>query len=251
MKKAEDSLKKKPRTAEEMKLSDEDRHRFLAYLMPQLEPLRQACDRNWLTQVVLVGLGAFHFYNNTEMGGQVPITFFGITWGTIPNQALDYIFPLVLTYLIIRLGYLLNAYLFIRDAIITSLKSFVNIPPQFQYENTERMLRSNSFVDLFCLDYKWTNLRPYNAALLFLPLILSAIFALNHILALLYVGRIAGRQRHPAIAVTALLGIAVVSCYLHFIFTTNRNGARFISIATIVLSIAGYFLIHKMAYGSY
>src|SRR5205823_3431210 len=102
MKEAEDNLKKKARTAEkEMKLSDEDRHRFLSYLMPQLEPLRQACDRNWLTQVVLVALGVFHFYNNPEPGGQVPITFVGITWGKIPNQALDYIFPLVLTYLII------------------------------------------------------------------------------------------------------------------------------------------------------
>src|SRR5438270_1598537 len=105
MKEAEDILKaKEPRKTEDM--TDEDRHRFLAYLMPQLEPLRQACEHNWLTQAGLIALAGFHLYNNST-----PISIFGLTF---PNEVLNVVFPLVLTYLVIRMGYLINAYIFIR-----------------------------------------------------------------------------------------------------------------------------------------
>src|SRR5713101_700811 len=96
------------------------------------------------------------------------------------------------------------------------------------------MLRANSLVELFCLEYKWKNLGPHNAALLILPLILSAIFALNHILTVLYLRRIAGYARGWAILLAALLGVAMMGCYVHFIFTpNNKMGAKIISIATI------------------
>src|SRR3989442_16019086 len=103
--KGENSLMTKELVKSE-ELSDEDRHRFPAYLMPQLEPLRQACEHNWLTQAGLIALAGFHLYNNST-----PISIFGLTF---PNEVLDIVFPLVLTYLVIRLGYLLNAYIFIR-----------------------------------------------------------------------------------------------------------------------------------------
>lgn len=250
MKEAEDSIKKnEPRKKEE--LSDEDRHRFLAYLMPQLEPLRQACEHNWLTQTGLIALASFHLYNNSAPGGGFTIVIFGVTLGIIPFRALDVVFPLVLTYLMIRLGYLLNAYLFIRTAIINALTKFTNRPSEFKDKKAERMLRANSLVELFCLDYKWENFRWFSPALLILPLILSAIFALNHILVLFFLGRIYGYRRSISIALAATLGAAMISCYVHLIFTTEKRGAKFISIATIVFTVAGYMIIHKFAYGSY
>src|SRR3989442_2055784 len=256
--KGENSLMTKELVKSE-ELSDEDRHRFLAYLMPQLEPLRQACEHNWLTQTGLIALAGFYLYNSTP-GGGFTIVIFGMTLGTIPSRSLDFVFPMVLTYLVIRLGYLLNAYIFIRTGITNALKKFTNRPTEFKDEKAERMLRANSLVELFCLDYKWPKVDSkwarakamlYSAALLILPLMLSAIFALNHILAMLYLGRIASYARGWAITLGIVLGLAMTSCYLHFIFTTEKRGAQFISVATIVFSGVGYMLIHKFAYGSY
>src|SRR2546423_3564967 len=147
MKEVEDSRKWRARAQEELKLSDEDRHRFLSYLMPQLEPLRQACEHNWLTQAGLIALAGIHLYNKST-----PVAIFGFTF---PNEVLDVVFPLVLTYLMIRLGYLLNAYTFIRTGINTTLSKFTNRPEEFQDDNAERMLRGNAMVELLSLDYKW------------------------------------------------------------------------------------------------
>ena len=197
---AHKAKKREPRTVEEVMMSDEDRHRFLAYLMPQLEPLRQACERNWVTQVGLIALAGFHLHYNST-----PIAIFGLTF---TNEVLNVVFPLVLTYLVIRLGYLLNAYIFIRTGITSALSRFESRTAEFQNDNAERMLRANSLVELFCLDYRWskgiwkTGAFWFSVALLILPLILSAIFALNHILAALYLGRFAGYARSPAIALS-------------------------------------------------
>src|SRR6266436_1792910 len=116
MKEVEDNPKKRIRTAEEGKMSDDDLHRFLSYLMPQLEPLRQACEHNWLTQVGVIALAGFHLYKIST-----PIAIFGLTF---PNEVLDVVFPLVLTYLMIRLGYLLNAYIFLRTGVTSALSKF-------------------------------------------------------------------------------------------------------------------------------
>ena len=235
--------KRTPESSPTDSLSDRDRHRFLAYLIPQLEPLRQACEHNWLTQAGLIALAGFHLYNISK-----PIVVFGMTF---PNEALDVAFPLVLTYLVIRLGYLLNAYIFIRTGIINALSKFTCRPAEFQDDNAERMLRANSLVELFCLDLKWERRRKHNPALLILPLILSAIFALNHILAVLYLGRIAAYALGLAILLAAVLGFAMMWCYVHFYFNADKRSAKLISVATVVFSVAEYFPVHKLLYGSY
>src|SRR5713101_474377 len=127
MKDTEDVLKtKEPRTPEEM--SDEDRHRFLAYLMPQLEPLRQACEYNWLIQAVLITLATLNLYKPGLANSVAGVA-------KIPIESLDFVIPIVLTYLLIRFGYLINAYLFIRNGITTSLKAFTKLPAEFDPEN--------------------------------------------------------------------------------------------------------------------
>ena len=241
---------KKTRQPGEANMDDEERHRFLAYLMPQLEPLRQACERNFVTQAGLIALACSHLYSNSTP------TVFGLT---LPNQVLNIVFPLVLTYLVIRMGYLINAYIFIRTGITGALSGFARRPAQFQDENTERMLRANALVELFCLEYKsawskgvWrTGAFWASVALLFLPLILSAIFALNHILAALYVRRIAVDAPGPAKALGALLGLAMLSCYLHFMLKAQKAGAYVISIGTIVFSVVGYVLFQQITTGSF
>lgn len=229
MKEAGNTSKKKDRPGE-AKMDDEERHRFLAYLMPQLEPLRQACERNFVTQAGLIALACSHLYSNSTP------TVFGLTF---PNEVLNIVFPLVLTYLVIRMGYLINAYIFIRTGITTALKVFDNRTQEFQDDNAERMLRANSLVELFCLEYKRKPFSARNAALVILPLILSAIFALNHILVLFYLRRIYGYQPSLAILLAIVLGLPMTACYVHYIFTPKQRGATLIAKATILLSVAG------------
>lgn len=160
-------------------MTDDNRHRFLAYLMPQLEPLRQSCEHNWLIQAVLITLGAFHLYNPTMATGVASAL-------RIPVESFDAVIPLVLTYLFIRFGYLLNAYLFIRDGISRTIEAFSVRPAVFELEQRERMFSSNSLVELFCLDYNRKRFRFSRLILGILPLMVAAIFALNHRLVFLY-----------------------------------------------------------------
>ncbi|HEX7722012.1 MAG TPA: hypothetical protein VF397_07630 [Pyrinomonadaceae bacterium] len=242
MKEAEDILKaKQPRKTEEM--TDEDRHRFLAYLMPQLEPLRQACEHNWLIQAVLITLATFNLYNSTLVSGVASAA-------KIPVESLDLVIPIVLTYLVLRMGYLLNAYLFIRDGITTMLSAFTKCPPEFQSPQGERMLRANSLVELFCLNYNKDNFRWYNLPLVVLPLLLAAIFALSHALVLLYLGRLLGHRRGLsvplALAILFLVGIA----YVQFIGnTSNRKSAKLIAVTVMVLILPLFLLMHNTVYG--
>lgn len=224
--------------------SDDDRHRFLGYLMPQLDPLRKAVERNWVSQTVLIALAGFHLYYNSAAVGGFKVVIVGVTLGTIPFRALDVAFPLVLTYLVIRLGYLLNAYIFIRTGIMSALQAFTTRTQEFQDDNAQRMLRANSLVELFCLEYKWKNVGADNAALVILPFILSAILALNHVFVLFYLRLIYGYRPIVAITLAIILGAAMISCYVHFLRTPTRQlGAKMISIATIVLSVVEYFIL--------
>lgn len=243
MKEAGDSLRTlEPRETEEM--SDEGRHRFPAYLMPQLEPLRQACEHNWVIQAVLITLATFNLYNSTLVSGVASAA-------KIPVESLDLVIPIVLTYLVLRLGYLLNAYLFIRDGITTTLSAFTNRPPEFQSAQAERMLRANSLVELFCLNYNKENFRWYSLPLVVLPLLLAAIFALSHALVLLYLGRLVGHRRGLSIPLGLAILFLVGISYVHFIGTTNRKGAKLISVTTMVLILPLFLLIHKTVYGAY
>lgn len=253
MKEAGNTSTKKPRRSGEANMDDEERHKFLAYLMPQLEPLRQACERNFVLQAGLIALAASHLYDILT-GNSTPISLFGLTF---PNKMLNVVFPLILTYLVIRMGYLINAYIFIRTGITEALSKFDRRPAEFQHKNAQRMLRANSLVELFCLDYEWSEgvwkKKDFWAslALLILPLILSVIFALNHILAALYVEQIASYAPGRAKALAAVLGFAMVACYLHFILKAEKKGAHVISFGTILFSVVGYFTYRKVTSGTF
>lgn len=243
MKEEDDSLMKtEPAKTKEM--SDEDRHRFLAYLMPQLEPLRQACEHNWVIQAVLITLATFNLYNSMLISGVASAA-------KIPVESLDLVIPIVLTYLVLRLGYLLNAYLFIRDGITSTLAAFSDRPPAFQSAQVERMLRANSLVELFCLDYKKENFRWYNLPLVIFPLLLAAIFALNHALVLLYLGRLVGHRRAVSVPLAVVILFLVGIAYLQFIGNSNRKGAKIISMTAMALILPLFLLIHKTVYGSF
>src|SRR5688572_9678061 len=110
---------------ETTELTDEARHRFLGYLIPQLQPLRQSCEYNWLIQAVLITVAAFNLYKADVVSGIAEAL-------KLPVASLNLVVPVVLTYLLIRFGYLLNAYMFIREGITDMLKSFTVRPPEFE-----------------------------------------------------------------------------------------------------------------------
>lgn len=227
---------------DKIEMSDEARHRFLAYLMPQLEPLRQACEHNWLIQAVLITLASFQLYNSRLVNGVASAA-------RIPVESLDLIIPLVLTYLLIRFGYLLNAYLFIRDGISETLKAFSVRPAVFEPEPAERMLRSNSLVELFCLNFKRTSYSSKSAALAVLPLLMAATFALNHALVFLYLGRLVGHRRNLSIPIGLAIVLLLGVCYMHFFEKANRRGARIIAIGSICLTPILFLIMHRTVYG--
>jgi hypothetical protein len=225
------------------KLEDEELHRFLAYLMPQLEPLRQACEYNWLIQAVLVTLASFHLYNSKHADEISTVT-------KIPLASLDLLIPIVLSYLLIRLGYLANAYLFIRDGIISLLKQFSKRPPEFDGPHAEKMLRANSIVELFGLEFKKENRNWSNLALGILPLVVGAVFALNHALVFLYLGRLAGHRRSVSIPIAAGLIILIGSCYRHFMTKAPRLGGKLLAWIAIGLAAPLFVLMHWTIYRS-
>ena len=217
-------------------MSDENRHRFLAYLMPQLEPLRQACEHNWLIQAVLITLAAFQLYNPTMATGVASAL-------KIPVESFDAVIPLVLTYLFIRFGYLLNAYLFIRDGIGRTIEAFSVRPAVFEHEQAERMFSSNALVELFCLDYKRKRFKFSSLILGILPFMVAAIFALNHRLVFLYLDRLVGHRPTLLIFIKLFIGVILGFCYLHFIATTNRAGARVVAALSIFFTLVFFIFI--------
>jgi len=219
-------------------MTDETRHRFLAYLMPQLEPLRQSCEQNWLIQAVLITLGAFQLYNPTMATGVASAL-------RIPVDSFDAVIPLVLTYLFIRFGYLLNAYLFIRDGISRTIEAFSVRPAVFELEQRERMFSSNSLVELFCLDYNRKRFRFSRLILGILPLMVAAIFALNHRLVFLYLDRLVGHRPTLLIIIKSFIAVVLGFCYLHFIVTTNRTGARVVAALSIIFTLVFFIVIRR------
>jgi hypothetical protein len=217
-----------PGDKEEM--SDDSRHRFLAYLIGQLEPLRQSSEHNWLIQAVLITLATFHLYNPELVEGVAAAI-------KLPMKSLDLVIPLVLTYLHIRLGYLVNAYLFIRDGISDIIKSFKFRPEVFAADAGERMLRSNTLVELLALNYEGVKkLNPRSIVLPILVFLVAAAFALNHALIFIYLGRLVGHHRNLSIPIGIFLVILLGACYLHFFEKAKRNAARFVAAGAIILT---------------
>ena len=101
-------------TGEKEEMSDDSRHKFLAYLIGQLEPLRQSSEHNWLIQAILITLATFQLYNPDLVEGLAAVI-------KLPMKSLDLVIPLVLTYLHIRLGYLVNAYLLFETGLVKLL----------------------------------------------------------------------------------------------------------------------------------
>ena len=238
-------------------LSDEERHRFLGYLIPQLEPLRHSCEYNWLIQAVLITVATFNLYKPDLVTGIADAV-------KVPVASLNLVVPVVLTYLFIRFGYLLNAYFFIRQGITEMLKAFTLRPPEFEKAEAERMLRANSLVELLYLDFDFTavkNLKklpfedlkrlPFKAALPILGSMLTLVFALNHVLVLLYLGRLVGHNRFWSMLIGIIIMGIVGACYLQFIATTKRKGAKVISKGAMLLTLPLFVFVHWTAYGSF
>lgn len=229
-------------------LSDEARHRFLGYLIPQLQPLRQACEHNWLIQAVLITVAAINLYKPDLVSGIAEAV-------KVPVASLNLLVPVVLTYLLIRFGYLLNAYMFIRQGIAEMLQGFAVRPPEFEEAQAERMLRANSLVELMYLDVDlkgWRDLKklPYKAALPILGLMLTLLFALNHVLVLLYLGRLVGHSRKFSVPIGLVIMFILGACYMQFIATAKRKGARAIVKGVLCFTLPLFFLVHWSVYGS-
>jgi len=217
-----------PGDKEEM--SDDSRHRFLTYLIGQLEPLRQSSEHNWLIQAVLITLATFHLYNPELVEGVAAVI-------KLPMKSLDVVIPLVLTYLYIRLGYLVNAYLFIRDGISDIIKAFKFRPEVFEADAGERMLRSNALVELLALNFEGVKeLSPRSIVLPILVFLVAATFALNHALIFIYLGRLVGHHRNLSIPIGIFLVVLLGACYLHFFEKAQRNAARFVAAGAIILT---------------
>lgn len=211
-------------------MSDDSRHRFLGYLIGQLEPLRQSSEHNWLIQAVLITLATFHLYNPELVEGVAAVI-------KLPMKSLDLVIPLVLTYLHIRLGYLVNAYLFIRDGISDIIKSFKFRPEVFDADAGERMLRSNALVELLALNFEGVKkLSPRSIVLPILVFLVAAAFALNHALIFIYLGRLVGHHRNLSIPIGIFLVVLLGACYLHFFEKARRNAARFVAAGAIILT---------------
>jgi hypothetical protein len=235
-------------TKETAGLSDEDRHRFLGYLVPQLEPLRQSCEHNWLIQAVLITVAAINLYKPDLVNGIAESV-------KVPVGSLNLVVPIVLTYLLIRFGYLLNAYMFIREGITEMLKAFTVRPPEFQEAQAERMLRANSLVELLYLNFdvkgpKDFKKLPYKAALPILGFLLTLIFALNHVLTLLYLGRLVGHNRKLSVPIGLGIMLIIGACYMQFVGTATRKGARTITKGVMWLTLPLFLLVHWSVYGS-
>jgi hypothetical protein len=230
-------------------LSDEARHRFLGYLIPQLQPLRQSCEHNWLIQAVLITVAAFNLYKPDLVSGIAEAV-------KVPVSSLNLVVPVVLTYLLIRFGYLLNAYMFIRQGITEMLMAFTLRPPEFEAAEAERMLRANSLVELLYLDFdlnRWKDLKklPSKAALPLLGFMLTLVFALNHVLVLLYLGRLVGHSRKWSVPIGLIIIVILGACYTQFNATTKRRGAKVISKGAVWLTPPLFLLVHKSVYGSF
>lgn len=216
--------------ADKEEMSDDSRHRFLAYLIGQLEPLRQSSEHNWLIQAVLITLATFHLYNPELVEGVAAVI-------KLPMKSLDLVIPLVLTYLHIRLGYLVNAYLFIRDGISDIIKSFKFRPEVFEADAGERMLRSNALVELLALNFEGVKkLNPRSIVLPILVFLVAAAFALNHALIFIYLGRLVGHRRNLSIPIGIFLVVLLGACYLHFFEKAQRNAARLVAAGAIILT---------------
>jgi len=217
-----------PGDKEEM--SDDSRHRFLAYLIGQLEPLRQSSEHNWLIQAVLITLATFHLYNPELVEGVAAVI-------KLPLKSLDLVIPLVLTYLHIRLGYQVNAYLFIRDGISDIIKSFKFRPEVFEADAGERVLRSNALVELLALNFEGVRkLNPRSIVLPILVFLVAAAFALNHALIFIYLGRLVGHHRSLSMPIGIFLVVLLGACYLHFFEKARRDAARFVAFGAIILT---------------
>lgn len=217
-----------PDDKEEM--SDDSRHRFLAYLIGQLEPLRQSSEHNWLIQAVLIMLATFHLYNPELVEGVAAVI-------KLPLKSLDLVIPLVLTYLHIRLGYQVNAYLFIRDGISDLIRSFKFRPEVFEADAGERMLRSNALVELLALNFVGVKkLNPRSVVLPILVFLVAAAFALNHALIFIYLGRLVGHHRNLSIPIGIFLVVLLGACYLHFFEKAQRNAARLVATGAVILT---------------
>ena len=217
-----------PGDKEEM--SDDSRHRFLAYLIGQLEPLRQSSEHNWLIQAVLITLATFQLYNPELVEGVAAVI-------KLPVKSLDLVIPLVLTYLHIRLGYLVNAYLFIRDGISDIIKSFKFRPEVFDADAGERMLRSNALVELLALNLEGVKkLGPRSIVLPILVFLVAATFALNHALIFIYLGRLVGHHRNLSIPIGIFIFVLLGACYLHFFEKAKRNAARYVAGGAVILT---------------
>ena len=217
-------------TGDKEEMSDDSRHRFLAYLIGQLEPLRQSSEHNWLIQAILITLATFQLYNPELVEGLAAVI-------KLPMKSLDLVIPLVLTYLHIRLGYLVNAYLFIRDGISEIIKSFKFRPEVFDADAGERMLRSNALVELLALNFEGVRkFSPRSIVLPILVLLVAAAFALNHALIFIYLGRLVGHNRNLSIPIGIFLFVLLGACYLHFFEKAQRNAARFVAAGAIILT---------------
>lgn len=229
-------------TGDKEEMSDDSRHKFLAYLIGQLEPLRQSSEHNWLIQAILITLATFQLYNPELVEGLAAVI-------KLPMKSLDLVIPLVLTYLHIRLGYLVNAYLFIRDGISEIIKSFKFRPEVFDADAGERMLRSNALVELLALNFEGVRkFSPRSIVLPILVLLVAAAFALNHALIFIYLGRLVGHNRNLSIPIGIFLFVLLGACYLHFFEKAQRNAARFVAGGAIILTPVLFFVLRWTLY---
>jgi len=228
---------------EKEEMSDDSRHHFLAYLIGQLEPLRQSSEHNWLIQAVLITLATFHLYNPELVEGVAAVI-------KLPLKSLDLVIPLVLTYLHIRLGYQVNAYLFIRDGISDIIKSFKFRPAVFEADAGERMLRSNALVELLALNFEGVRkINPRSIVLPILVFLVAAAFALNHALIFIYLGRLVGHHRNLSIPIGIFLVGLLGVCYLHFFEKAKRNAARLVAAGAIILTPVLFLALRWTLYG--
>src|SRR5947207_262827 len=76
-------------------------HSLIRYITPQLESLAKACERNWQIQTALMIIALINTNDPDLAKALAEATH-------VPVKALNVVVPVLLTYLFMRLGYLIN-----------------------------------------------------------------------------------------------------------------------------------------------
>lgn len=216
--------------------------RLMPALLLEMQQNRSLTRGTMLIQAVLITLATFQLYNPELVEGLAAVI-------RLPVKSLDLVIPLVLTYLHIRLAYLVNAYLFIQDGIRDTIKSFKFCPEGFDANAWEKIPRSNALVELLALNFEGVTLSPRSIVLPILVFQVSAAIALNHALVFIYLGRLVGHHRNLSIPLGIFIVVLLGACYLHFFEKAQRNAARFVAAGAIILTPVLFLVLRWTLYG--